>query len=351
MNREAFSTFSHNLTLNNLPLVRPELSKFPRFPLANPNTPIESARHLSQLLGGPEIFIKRDDLTGLGPGGNKARKLEFLFGDALSKDADTIITAGACQSNHCCQTAAAAARAGVDCHLIFIGPEDSRLLGNRFLDKLFGAKEHWIPSISKLEEKYLELQQTLAASGKKPYVIPIGGSNAVGSLGYVAAMSELNAQIMQIGEHFDYLVFATGSGGTHAGIVVGAKVAGISTSLIPISVAYRSESVFKFSEHTLMLAHDLTKLCNIELPLTAQDFQINYGYCGRGYGSFGEPELEAISLLGRTEGILVDPVYTGKAMAGLISMARNGQFKKTDKVLFLHTGGGTALHAHADKFG
>ena len=336
--------------VNNISLPTFQTLPFPKIQLANLNTPIEAAERLSRALGGPEIYIKRDDLTGLGPGGNKARKLEYLVGEAISKGADTLITSGAGQSNHCCQTAAAAVRAGLNCHVILIGEKPDSLLGNRFYNKLFGATEHWIPSRKELEPTVSKLTADLQSDGKTPYIIPIGGSNAIGSLGYVEAMHELHRQMEQSGRNFDYMLFADGSGGTHAGIVVGSKLEGLGIELLPISVAYKARVGMEFRKSILSIAQDLVQKLGKELPLSVDNIKVNFDHIGRGYGAFDKKEQEAITLLARTEGIVVDPVYTGKAMAGLISLIQEKNFRSTDKILFLHTGGSNSIHAHVSRF-
>jgi L-cysteate sulfo-lyase len=323
------------------------LAERPRLALARLPTPIERLSRFSQYLGGPEIWIKRDDLTGLATGGNKARKLEFLLGDAISKGADSLITAGGSQSNHCRQTAAAAARAGMECHLVFGGSSESPLVGNRFLDRLLGAYEHWTPKGTR-DAKMAELAEELAKRGKNPYVIPVGGSNPIGALGYVAAMYELKQQLDQAALHFDYLVFATSSGGTQAGVVVGAKLTKCESEIIAISIdqvpAGQCDSDYK--SFVLSTGEGVNTDLNLGLTLSLDDFPINYDYLGQGYGVVGDPEREAIKLLAQTEGILVDPVYAGRALAGLIDLVRRRKFKPPEKTLFWHTGGETALHAY-----
>lgn len=340
---------SHTLTHSNSVVLNTPIDNSPRLSLANLPTPIDNAIQFSKALGGPKIFIKRDDLTGLATGGNKTRKLEFLIGDALSKGADTIITAGGPQSNHCRQTAAAAARAGLDCHLVFGGISDSPMLGNRFLDNLFGAKEHWTPKSTR-ESKMADLENVLIAQGKKPYVIPVGGSNSIGALGYVSAMYELKSQIEHIGENFDHLVFATSSGGTQAGLVIGSKLTQLPMQLTAISIDQvpDGQSPFNYKEFVFRIAQEVNHNHKLNLNLSIDDFFINYDFLGDGYGVVGDPEREAILLLAQKEGLLVDPVYAGRALAGLISLVRAYKFKDSEKVLFWHTGGETALHAYVD---
>jgi len=325
------------------------LADRPRLGLANLPTPIERLVRFSKALGGPEIWIKRDDLTGLATGGNKARKLEFLIGDALSQGADAVITAGGPQSNHCRQTAAAAARAGIECHLVFGGSSDRPLIGNRFLDWLLGAQEHWTPKGTR-DAKMADLAQELTAQGKMPYVIPVGGSNSVGALGYVAAMYELRWQLDQISRRFDHLVFATSSGGTQAGVVVGAKLTNCESKIIAISIDQVPDgtSSFDYKAFVLSIAQGVNADLDLGLTLSLADFPIQYDYLGQGYGVVGDPEREAIKFLAQTEGILVDPVYAGRGLAGLIDLIRRQKIRKDETVLFWHTGGEAALHAYVD---
>lgn len=331
------------------PVLPAWLSDRPRISLANTPTPIESLVRFSEATGGPTIFIKRDDLTGLATGGNKTRKLEFLIGDAISKGADTVITAGGPQSNHCRQTAAAAARAGLDCHLVFGGSSDSPLNGNRFLDQVLGAHEHWTPKGTR-ESKMAELETSLTAQGRRPYVIPVGGSNSIGALGYVAAMYELKAQMETHSLEFDRIVYATSSGGTQAGMTVGAKASGFAGALTAISIDQVPDgtSSFDYKAFVLDIAKAAVQESGLNFPLSLEDFAINYDFLGAGYGVVGDPERKAIRLMAQTEGILVDPVYSGRALAGLIALVEEGKIKNTERVLFWHTGGEIALHAYID---
>jgi D-cysteine desulfhydrase len=343
-------TVSKNLVPVTFPWFPTLLAGYPRISLANLPTPLEELCRFSQVLGGPEIFVKRDDLTGFATGGNKARKLEFLLGDALKDGADAIITGGGPQSNHCRQTAAAAARCGLESHVVFGGEWDSPVVGNLFLDQLFGASIHWTPKDTR-EQKMAEVKEELLRQGKRPYVIPVGGSNAIGALGYVAAMYELHWQLEQVSQQFDYLVFATSSGGTQAGLVMGAKLTGLRGSLIPISIDQVPDdaSSFRYKEFVFRIAESMKDNLGLHLDLSLDDFHMNYDYLGRGYGVMGDAEREAIRLLARTEGILVDPVYAGRALAGLISLVRQHFFTPGDRILFWHTGGETALHAYVEE--
>lgn len=326
------------------------LSEKPRVELANLPTPIYSLNRFSEALGGPTMFIKRDDLTGLATGGNKTRKLEYLIGDAISKGADTIITAGGPQSNHCRQTAAAATRCGLECHLVFGGSPDSPLIGNRFLDALLGAHQHFTPKGTR-EAKMEELADALSAQGKKPYVIPVGGSNSIGALGYIAAMHELKTQMDIYDLEFDHIVFATSSGGTQAGMLVGAKLSGINSNLVAISIDQVPDgsSNFDYKKFVFEIAEQCIADLKVDLHISENDFPINYDFLGGGYGVVGDTERNAIRLMARTEGILVDPVYAGRALGGFISLVRDGVFKKDEKILFWHTGGDAALHAYVQE--
>lgn len=336
---------SRSVVANPHPWIHPRLSPLPRIPFANVPTPLESLARLSAELGGPEIYIKRDDLTGLATGGNKTRKLEYLIADALERKADCVITAGAPQSNHCRQTAAAAARTGLQCHLVFGGSKDSPLIGNLLLDKLLGATGHWTEKAAR-EAKMTTLAAELRAQGRSPYVIPVGGSNGLGAIGYVAAVCELAHQASASGLSFDHIVFATSSGATQAGLVVGMKLAGMTGQLQAISIDQTSEED-GYRKFVFDIATETGKILDTEFDLTLDDFDINCDYLGEGYGVVGPPEREAITMLARTEGILVDPVYSGRALAGLISLVRKGAFRESDRVLFWHTGGESALHAYA----
>lgn len=326
-----------------------ELVSLPRVRLAHLPTPIEPLPNLSKYLGGPALFIKRDDQTGLATGGNKTRKLEFLMAQAREAGADMVITAGSTQSNHARQTAAAASRCGLACHLVLYAPDaqlPAQLTGNLLLDHLLGATIHWTEERAPYIQTITHVKSELQMAGHRPYVIPYGGSNAYGLMGYVAAMEECATQIQALGP-FDVQVFATSSGGTQAGMLLGAHLFGLDTQLLGISVdRARNE-----------LAPDIATLANAGANLLKLDWQIdpaaiiiNDTYLGGGYAVVGEPEREAIRLLAQYEGILVDPVYTGRALAGLIDLIRRGTFTPDQRVLFWHTGGAAALFAFAHEF-
>ena len=317
-----------------------------RFPLAQLPTPIEELKSLSRELGGPYLLIKRDDQTGLALGGNKTRKLEFLVGQALEQGADTLVTAGAAQSNHCRQTAAAAARAGLRCELLLNGPKLELPNGNVLLDELLGARIHWIQH-SERAAKLRELPDQLRQAGRKPYVIPVGGSNGVGATGYVLAMIELAEQLDGIKRRVDHVVFASSSGGTQAGIVVGAKVTGFAGKLHGVSIDKGDRDGAQYEHELADIANETAQNIGLDAQFTVSDFDVVYSYLGGGYGVVSDLEREAIRLLGSREGIVLDPVYTGRAMGALIDLIRKKTFRSDETVLFLHTGGAPALFAYA----
>ncbi len=301
---------------------------------------------LSRELGGPEIFVKRDDQTGLALGGNKTRKLEFLVGDALAKGADTLVTLGAAQSNHCRQTAAAAARAGLRCELILNGRKPEVPNGNLLLNELLGATAHWIERPQRAAKLKL-LEEELRAAGRKPYLIPVGGSNGIGAVGYVVAMLELMQQIRAANQTMDHLVFGSSSGGTQAGMVLGARLAGFTGNVTGLSIDKNDPEHFEYETEVAQIANDCAQYFGSELQVTKDDIQVVYGYKGEGYGVVGNLEREAIRLMARTEGIILDPVYAGRAFGALVDLIRKGRFKRGETVVFWHTGGAPALFAYA----
>jgi D-cysteine desulfhydrase family pyridoxal phosphate-dependent enzyme len=317
-----------------------------RFPLAQLPTPIEELKSLSRELGGPELLIKRDDQTGLALGGNKTRKLEFLVGQALEQGADTLITTGAAQSNHCRQTAAAAARAGLRCELLLNGTKPKLPNGNLLLDELLGARIHWIQTSERVT-KLRELSDQFRAEGRKPYVIPVGGSNGVGATGYVLAMIELIEQLDGIDRRVDHIVFASSSGGTQAGIVVGARVTGFKGKLHGVSIDKDDGDGATYECELADIANETAKYVGFDAEFVTKDFNVLYDYLGEGYGVVGDLEREAIRLLASREGIIFDPVYTGRAMGALIDLIRKKAFRPDETVLFWHTGGVPALFSYA----
>jgi D-cysteine desulfhydrase family pyridoxal phosphate-dependent enzyme len=325
-----------------------DLDQLPRISLAHLPTPVEELPRLSQELGGPRLLVKRDDQTGLATGGNKTRKLEFLLADALAQGADMIITAGAAQSNHCRQTAAAAARAGLDCALVLGGEPPSRPTGNLLLDILLGAQIHWTGP-HRRGERMEEIAAQLRAQGRHPYLIPYGGSNAVGATGYMAAMLELHQQLgVNFQSGVDRIVFASSSGGTQAGLAVGARAITFAGQILGIRIDKGEAGDEPYAVHLARLANDTARHVGLEANFTPGDFAVNHEYVGQGYGVVGELEREAIRLAARLEGLVLDPVYTGRAMGGLIDMIRRGIIGPDETVLFWHTGGMPALFAYVD---
>ena len=310
-------------------------------------TPLIELTSLSKTLGGPNIYMKRDDNTGLALGGNKTRKLEYIMGDALAKGADTVITAGAIQSNHCRQTAGAAASLGLECHLVLGGEEPEQPQGNLLLDKVYGCHIHWAGENRKGEDIPALVAQ-LKAEGKKPYVIPYGGSNELGAIAFIEAYKELNAQREALKVDFSHIIFASSSGATHAGLILGNKILQTHSQIVGINIDKGEMDKVPFDEHIVSLANSTAQLIAADYQFTADDLILNSDYVGDGYGVIGELEKEAIALTAQNEGILLDPVYTGRAMGGLIDMIRTEQIKATDNVLFWHTGGAPALFAYAD---
>ena len=307
---------------------------------------MERLERLSRELGGPELLIKRDDQTGLAFGGNKTRKLEFLVGQALKEGADTLVTAGAAQSNHCRQTAAAAAKAGLKCELILNGDKPAELEGNLLLNELLGAKEHWIKR-SERAAKLAEIPAQLRDQGRKPYVIGIGGSNGIGATGYVVAMIELMGQLRVSGQEVDHIVFGSSSGGTQAGLVVGARLTGFKGQLHGLSIDKGDLELDSYEEEVAQIANECAEYIGFDSGFNWPDIKIVYGYLGEGYGVVGDLEREAIRLMAQTEGIILDPVYAGRAFGALVDLIRKKTFKRGERVLFWHTGGGPALFAYS----
>lgn len=308
-------------------------------------TPIEKLDRLSRHLGGPEIWVKRDDQSGLATGGNKVRKLEFLFADALAQKCDHIVTLGGPQSNHVRQTAAAAAQLGLGCSLVLRGNPPAQRLGNLLLDELLGATIHW-SGVRTRDEVAVEVMASLRASGARPYLIPVGGSNGLGALGYVAAMEEALDQLAAMNLAIDTMVFASSSAGTQAGLVLGAALRKFPGCVLGISIdSPEAELKARVTEITL----DAAKIASAGVTAALLRVEVNADYLGGGYSVVGDLERDAIRTVARTQGLLLDPVYTGRAMGGLMDLIRRGKTSKNERILFWHTGGTAALSAFADK--
>jgi D-cysteine desulfhydrase len=311
---------------------------------------LEHLPHLTHHLDGPHIFIKRDDLLGLSGGGNKTRKLEFLVAEALAQGADTLITCGAVQSNHCRLTLGAAIKEGMRCRLVLEqrvpNSYDPDASGNNFLFRLLGVEKVTVVDGGADLGAAMEREaEELATEGRMGYVIPGGGSNPLGALGYVSCSQEILAQAFQRGIQFDHLVCASGSGGTHSGMLVGMRAAG---SRIPVTGISVRRPVAEQEGLIGGLASETRTLLGLPQESPEGDLRIFDDYVGAGYSIPTEAMAEAVRIFARTEGILLDPVYTGKAAAGLLDLIRKGQFKKGEKVLFLHTGGSPGLYAYQD---
>jgi len=310
----------------------------PRLSFAHLPTSIENLQRLSDALGGPRLLIKRDDQTGLAFGGNKTRKLEFLLADARDRGAKTLITGGALQSNHCRQTAAAAARFGFRCVLVLTGIKPQHASGNLLLDQLFGAEIVYVADRTDRDRVLQETFDRAAAGGMKPYLIPYGGSNAIGALGYAFAVKEVIDQHVET----DWIVFASSSGGTHAGLLAGQRTFQFRGKILGISV---DESEEWLKREVSKLATETSEKFGKRVAFPASDVLVNENYCTAGYGVVTSAEREAIHLFATHEGLVIDPVYTGRAAAGLIDLVRKGFFKKDETIMFLHTGGQPALFA------
>jgi D-cysteine desulfhydrase len=326
------------------------LAKFPRRRYTTGQTPIEKLSRLSNALGGPAIYIKRDDLLGLAGGGNKTRKLEFLVADALAEGADTLITCGAVQSNHCRLTLAAAVKEGLKCRLVLeervAHSYNPKAGGNNFLFRLLGVEKiKVVPGGSDMTREMRQLADELAAEGRKAYVIPGGGSNPIGATGYVACAEEILGQMFEQGLKIDHVVCASGSTGTHAGLVTGFYGNSSNIPVIGINVsrskAEQEELVYELVKHTAKHVRTATVIPR-DAILCFDD------YVGPGYSLPTVEMAESVRMLAGMEGILMDPVYTGKAMAGLIDLVRKRYFRKEENVLFIHTGGSPALYVYMD---
>lgn len=323
-----------------------QLSDLPRVKLANLPTPLEFAPRLSEYLRGPKIWIKRDDLTGLAIGGNKARKLEFLFGQARSEGCDVIITVGAVQSNHARMTAAAARKLGLEAIVVLNGDAPEQAQGNLLLDRIFGAEVRIIQT----DDDYVltgvvdDLARQLRRDGRRPYVIPRGGSNAVGAAAYTEAAKELLSQAGGAGLRIDTIVHTSTSGGTQSGLYTGMKLTPSRVQVIGISAGPTREIVVK---RVVGIVSDLVEMLQMQWRPHPDDIIVFDEYVGERYGVPTKECLDAIRIVARTEGVLLDPVYTAKGMAGLMGLIAQGRFRADQNVVFWHTGGQPAIFAHA----
>ena len=324
------------------------LAIFPRRRYTEGQTPIEFLPNFTKALGGPNVYIKRDDLLGLTAGGNKTRKLEFLVADALKHNADTLITCGAVQSNHCRLTLAAAVKEGMRCHLVLeervAGSYNPDASGNNFLFRLLGVEGiKVVPAGANMADEMERVAEELSNQGRKCYIIPGGGSNAIGATGYVACAQEIQSQLFDGNIQIDQIVTASGSAGTHAGLIAGfhgcnmnIPIVGIGVSRDPVDQNPLVYNVVKATAERLGIKQDIPS----EVVVTFGD------YWRPKYSVPNKKMVEAVNLLAKTEGILLDPVYTGKTMAGLIDLSRKGYFKKGENILFVHTGGSPGLYAY-----
>jgi D-cysteine desulfhydrase family pyridoxal phosphate-dependent enzyme len=324
------------------------LASFPRFPLTTTPTPLMRARNLELTLGPgcPRIYLKRDDLTGLAFGGNKARKLEFVLADAIARGATVVVTEGSVQSNHARLTAAAATVAGLKSVLVLDALHGADVQGNLLLDRLMGVDVRIVPDARARAETVTAVVEELRSNGEAPYAIPTGASVPLGALGYVAFVLELTKQLFEIGESPSRLYFASGSGGTQSGIMVGARA--FNASFVPVGVS-DGDPAAMMRERWLPLVTATAELVDLEATFDGDDFVIEDRFYGAGYGEPTAAGLDAIGLLARTEAIFLEPVYTGKAMAAMLAHIRDGAFSPDESIVFLHTGGGPSLFAFRDE--
>lgn len=324
------------------------LSKFPRRRYTDGETAIEFLPAFTRALGGPKVFIKRDDLLGLTAGGNKTRKLEFLVADALAQGADTLITCGAIQSNHCRLTLAAAVKEGLKCQLVLeervAGSYHPEASGNNFLFHLLGVeKTRVVPGGADLESAMRSMADDLADEGRSGYIIPGGGSNPIGATGYVSCAQEIQGQLFKTGLDIDRLVVASGSTGTHAGLITGFHGCNMNIPIVGIGV---SRDPGEQDPMVYSLVQQTAERVGVKQDIPPEAVVTFGDYWRPKYSVPNRKMVEAVTMLARTEGILLDPVYTGKTMAGLIDLSRKGYFRKDENILFVHTGGSPGLYAY-----
>jgi L-cysteate sulfo-lyase len=328
------------------------LVRFPRLGLADLPTPLEPMKRLTSFLGGPRLWVKREDLTGLGFGGNKLRKLDYVLHQALAGGADTIVSGGVVQSNSQRQVAAAAAKLGLECHLaVYHGrleppTPEYKTSGNAFLNRLYGAHLHDVPWTGNRNAAIRALVGDLEAKGQKPYFVPYGVSNALGAVAYASTIAEIDAQAALLGFAPKAIVHCTGSAGTQAGLVVGAAVAIPDTRIVGIDIDAEPERV---RADVVAFAREASDL--LDVPFDNASVEVVAGHAGPAYGVPHQATIEAIRLAGRLEALTLDPVYSGKGLAGLIALIRQGRWRNDENVIFLHTGGAPALFAYQSALG
>lgn len=329
--------------------LRAKLSKFPRLGLANLPTPLQHLRRLSQHLDGPTIWVKREDLTGLGMGGNKLRKLDFVLREAMEQGCDAVVSGGVVQSNSQRQVAAAAAKLGLECHLaVFHGrlkppSVDYSLSGNVLLNKIFGAHFHDVPWTGDRNTEILKIHQQLVERGRRPFMVPYGVSSALGAVGYSSAAAELAEQCQGLGFKPTAIVHCSGSGGTQAGLTVGASVCMPGTRVVGIDIDAEPARVRR---DVLIYGRAAAELLGVEFK--ESEVELVAGHAGPAYGVPHAETVAAIGLAGKLEGLVTDPVYSGKGLAGLMALAGEGRWTKDENVVFVHTGGEPALFAYRD---
>jgi len=325
-----------------------DLDLVPRVPLCHLPTPIGPMRRLTEYIGKAAVYIKRDDLTGVAFGGNKNRKLEFLLADAKKQAATTIITEGALQSNHCLQTAACAAKLGLECELVLSGSISTRVTGNLLLNHILDTKIHLVDRASDRRGAMKELEEELRTEGKKPYVIPTGGSTSIGALGYVNCVREVVEQSKSLGMRFDYFVHASGSGGTQAGLLIGKELFCPEMAILGISAGDPREEL---EAEVWRIIEDFEREWSLDLRMKRSAIKILEGYSGKGYGILNTETIETVKLIAKLEGVFLDPIYNGKAITGLIDLVNKEIVPRDNSVLFLHSGGGASLFTFDESFG
>ncbi|RJP19457.1 MAG: D-cysteine desulfhydrase family protein [Candidatus Abyssobacteria bacterium SURF_5] len=333
-----------------------KLNHIPRVPLAFLPTPLEFLPNLTKHLGGPQIWMKRDDMTGLATGGNKARKLEFLLADAIQNKADTLLTFGAVQSNHCRMTAAAACKYNLKSFLILSGSRADALTGNLLLDEIMGCEYLFLPDFtneSNMESMQLAIfdkVQELNEQGRSVYMIPPGGSTPLGDVGYFLAAIEMFDQAREMGLRIDHIFVAMGSSGTQAGLLAGVKYLDMPATVHGVAVSKKGSLAALGLPPIETIVNQIGDLLDVQLNAKSGEVTVHYDYYGETYGKSTPACIEAIKLLARLEGVFLDPVYTGKTMAGMLDLVRKGTFRKDENLVFIHTGGYPGIFPHGESF-